>query len=328
VNSVVFIGASKFGKRCLLRLLDIPDIVLVGTVTAPRDFCISYSKEGVTNVLHADVTQVCEEHNIPIATITDGGMKDEVLFETVKSWQPDFFIVAGWYHMVPKSWRNMAPAYGLHASLLPDYSGGAPLVWAIINGEKETGITFFQFAGGVDNGPIVGQASTPIHEDDTIATLYARIEEQGLGLLESHVKGLADGSAVLTAQDESRRRTMPQRKPQDGEIDWKAPAQKVYDFIRAQTRPYPGAFFKWRGHTIHIWATRPVEGNASAGMLGLAHGDLIVNCGDQGALQILDLSVDGEDISVDDFIKRYGDAVTSYGAKNTQVPNAGGSFLA
>jgi methionyl-tRNA formyltransferase len=305
MNSVIFIGASKLGRRCLSRLLDIPIIKLVGTVTAPRKFSISYNKAGVKNVLHADVTQLCEDHNIPIATITDAGMKDEALFETVKSWNPDFFIVAGWYHMVPKNWRDLAPAYGLHASLLPDYSGGAPLVWAIINGEQETGITFFQFAGGVDNGPIVGQAATPIHEDDTIATLYARIEELGLNLLDGYVPKLVDGSAVLTEQDENQRRTMPQRKPEDGEIDWNAPAQKIYDFIRAQTRPYPGAFFNWKDHKIHVWSARPLEGNGPAGMLRQISGDLLVYCSDQRALQILEMSVDDTDISVDDFIKRY-----------------------
>ena len=305
MKRVVFIGASKLGRRCLSRLLDTPDVELAGTITAPQKFSISYSGARVTNVLHADVAQLCEDHNIPIATITGAGMKDEALFETVKSWRPDFFIVAGWYHMVPKNWRDMAPAYGLHASLLPDYSGGAPLVWAIINGEQQTGITLFQFTGGVDNGPIVGQAATPIYKDDTIATLYARIEELGLDLLENYIQKLVDGSAVLTVQDESQRRTMPQRKPEDGEIDWTASAQKIHDFIRAQTRPYPGAFFNWKGHKIHIWAARPVKGNAPAGMFGRAHRDLLVGCADQNALQILDLSLDGEDISVDDFIRRY-----------------------
>ena len=85
--------------------------------------------------------------------------------------------------MVPKSWREIAPAYGLHASLLPKYGGGAPLVWAIINGEKETGITPFQMDDGVDSGPIAGQIQEPIKTGDTIATLYARIEQSGVGVV-------------------------------------------------------------------------------------------------------------------------------------------------
>jgi methionyl-tRNA formyltransferase len=82
-------------------------------------------------------------------------MNEPGLFQTVTSWNPDAFLVAGWYHMIPKIWRNLAPAYGLHASLLPDYSGGAPLVWAMINGETKTGVTLFQMDDGVDSGPIV-----------------------------------------------------------------------------------------------------------------------------------------------------------------------------
>ena len=89
-------------------------------------------------------------------------MRDPALLEKVACWKPEAFLVSGWYHMVPRKWRALAPAYGLHASLLPDYSGGAPLVWAMIKGEEKTGITLFQLGDGVDDGPILGQAETPI----------------------------------------------------------------------------------------------------------------------------------------------------------------------
>ena len=94
------------------------------------------------NVQHADLRIFCETRNLQLFTIDDDGMKSEKLFESVSLNSPDAFIVAGWYHMIPKKWRQLAPAYGLHASLLPDYSGGAPLVWAIINGEKEQALHF------------------------------------------------------------------------------------------------------------------------------------------------------------------------------------------
>ncbi len=250
---VVFIGASKFGLRCLRVVRHLDGCEVVGAVTAPQKFPISYRPEGVINVWHADVESDCQSHDIP-CTVIQQGMKDDALFERVRSWQPDMFLVAGWYHMIPKRWRDLAPAYGLHASLLPDYSGGAPLVWALINGEKKTGITFFQFDNGVDSGLVLGQAETEIHDDDTIATLYTRIEELGLALITEHMPALATGTAVLTPQDESKRRILPQRGPEDGLIDWKQSAAVLFNFIRAQTRPYPGAFTTWQGRRLSVWA--------------------------------------------------------------------------
>ena len=170
-------------------------------------------------MLDADLAGLCADHSIPVLNLHEG-MHDEGLLPQVKLWDPDIFVVCGWYHMVRGSWRAVAPAYGLHASLLPDYSGGAPLVWAIINGEEKTGITLFQLADGVDNGPVVGQEETSIHPDDTIASLYLRIEDLGIDLLLSHIPQLAKGSALHTPQDESHRRVFPQRGPKDGLIDW------------------------------------------------------------------------------------------------------------
>ena len=99
--------------------------------------------------------------------------------------------------MIPKRWRELAPAYGLHASLLPDYSGGAPLVWTMINGESETGTTLFKMDSGIDSGPIVGQKAEPIWNDDTIATIYERIESREIELIERYLPLLAFDSVKL-----------------------------------------------------------------------------------------------------------------------------------
>jgi len=210
------------------------------------------------------------------------------------------FVVAGWHHMVPKSWLDYAPAFGLHASLLPDYSGGAPLVWAMINGEKETGIILFQFTDGVDNGPIIGQAKTQIREDETIATLYARIEELGLELLMQYLPELAAGKAKLESQDESKRHVFPQRGPEDGVIDWNWSARDIYNFVRAQTKPYPGAFTTWNGRQIKIWRSRPVRDeqvqSLSVGQVLSHTGSALVNTG-AGILEINEVTYEQKEIS-------------------------------
>lgn len=260
--NLVFIGTTKFGLRCLQAVGEAIGIQVVGIVTAPQTFPISYAPDGVTNVLHADVTAFAERNRIPVEQISHG-MNDPALYTIVRSWRPDAFLVVGWYHMIPRRWRILAPAYGLHASLLPDYSGGAPLVWAMINGESQTGITLFQMDDGVDSGPIAAQAVEPIHERDTIATLYARIEERGLDLLRQALPALAQGDLRLHPQDESHRRVMRQRSPEDGRIDWATDSRTIDRFIRAQTRPYPGAFSTLHGRPLTIWSSRPNNGFAT-----------------------------------------------------------------
>lgn len=126
-------------------------------------------------------------------------------------------------------------------------------VWAIINGEARTGITLFSLEDGVDNGSIINQRETRITEDDTIATVYARIEDLELNLIDVCLPRMADGTARLAPQGESRRRVFPQRKPEDGAVDWHWPAGRIHNFVRAQTSLYPGAFIQVGGEKVIVW---------------------------------------------------------------------------
>lgn len=290
---IVFVGATRFGLRCLETVLGMPGCEVVGIITLPETFSISYRPAGVRNVLHADFAPLAAQHAIPVYVMT-GKMTDAETLERTSGWAPNLILVAGWYHMVPRALREIAPAAGLHASLLPDYSGGAPLVWAMINGESRTGITFFLMDDGVDSGPIIAQAEERILEEDTIATLYARIEERGLELLREHLPKLARGDVTLRSQDHSRRRVFPQRSPEDGRIDWRWPARRVYDFARAQTRPYPGAFTFINGERLIVWraAVAPSDGPAKSAICpGLVHrGSLpLVECGDGNCITLLEV---------------------------------------
>ncbi len=296
--NLVFIGSSKFGLRCFEACLGMSELSIIGVVSAPKNFAISYRPGGVNNVLHADVAALARAHSIPVQ-ILQRSMNEPGLFKAVQDWKPDAFLVVGWYHMVPRTWRELAPAYGLHASLLPDYSGGAPLVWAMINGEARTGITLFEFDDGVDSGPIVGSKATNIEFDDTIATLYERIENLGIQLLSDNLPLLAKGAATFRAQDESRRRLFPQRSPADGNIDWTQPASRIHDFIRAQTRPYPGAYSHFRGLRVSIWRSMPhsnVYGKLFPGQMMTYDNRLMVGCGQGTQLELLLLGDDGRDV--------------------------------
>ncbi len=303
---LVFIGASTFGLRCLDMCRGLAGIHVTGVVTSPPKFSISYSPQGVTNVLHADFPGYCRSHDLPCVTL-ERSMKEPGLVAAVHAWQPDAFLVAGWYHMIPRDWRERAPAYGLHASLLPDYSGGAPLVWAMINGETMTGITLFQMDDGVDSGPILGQASEAIHQEDTIRTLYARIEERGLDLIRTHLPKLADGTAHLQTQDESLRRVFPQRKPEDGKISWSMEASAIDRFIRAQTKPYPGAFTIFNTQKLTLWRSSIAPNHHAALAIGefRSVGDeVIVGCGSHAALQLELVEWQGEDMPAPEWFRR------------------------
>jgi len=314
---LVFVGASKFGLRCMRLAIELPETEVVGIITSPPIFTISYRPSGVRNVLHADVHAVARERGIPVWDMT-GSMTDPALISQVRAWRPDFILVAGWYHMIPRIMRDIAPAAGLHASLLPDYSGGAPLVWAIINGEERTGITFFLMADGVDDGPIIGQTPEPIHLDDTIATLYARIEEAGLALLREHLPKIARGEAAYTPQDNGRRRLVPQRGAEDGLIDWTWPALRVYNFVRAQTRPYPGAFTFARGEKFTVWTSRLPTPREPQDACGLPPGIIIMDtprtlgvwvaCGDDTRLLLTEAEWAGEQVTAGEIARRIGDA--------------------
>jgi len=306
-SRVIFIGASGFGLSCLKMMKESSLYSLVGVITAPEIFSISYRPEGVKNVLYANIKNYCDLNRINCLTISKG-MKDGELLNRVKDLEPDIFIVVGWYHMIPPNWIEIAPFYGLHASLLPDYSGGAPLVWAIINGEKKTGITLFQIANGVDNGPILGQLATNISSEDTIRTVYDRIELLGLDLLNKHLPEICDGSVKLTIQEENQRRIFPQRGPKDGKIDWSIPSNKIYDFVRAQTKPYPGAFSKHGNDKVTIWSCRidheMTEKPLAPSEIKETSKRILVGCGQGSALEILEIAVNDKDTSAYDWWRK------------------------
>jgi methionyl-tRNA formyltransferase len=307
---LVFVGCSHFGLRCLEACLKTSDVQVVGVVTSNQTFTISYCPAGVTNVLFADLATFAKSKQIPVQTLAKS-MNDPALVEAVKVWQPDLFLVAGWYHMVPKSWRELAPAFGLHASLLPDYSGGAPLVWAMINGETKTGITLFQMDDGVDSGPIAGQKEELIWDNDTIASLYGRIEKSALELLHDTLPRLIDGTLKLRPQDDAKRRVMPQRSPDDGRIDWTQPAVVVDRFIRAQTRPYPGAFSFYRDRKLHIWSAKVIDLNIGSqpGHVFLSPLNRVcISCGIQ-AIEILDASFDSKDLTLSQIAALFRDTL-------------------
>ncbi len=250
---VVFFGATALGHACCSALLE-RGVKIAGIVTMPSTFSISYSKGGVRNVTHQSFDGLARKNRIPIVSVDDG-MGGADLTKALTAWKADLAIVVGWYYMIPRRLRDMFPlgVAGVHASMLPKYRGGAPLVWAIMNGETSTGVSLFYFEDGVDSGDVIAQRRFRIDADDTIATVYKRASAASVRLVTEFVPRMLSGTAPRTPQDHSQATVFPQRSPKDGLIDWSRTPDQIRNFIRAQTKPYPGAFTMINGKKITIW---------------------------------------------------------------------------
>jgi methionyl-tRNA formyltransferase len=249
----IFFGANDLGYQCCEKLIERGENI-VGMFTIPRQFPISYSPgSNVTNVLFRDFHELGERFGIPVVEVT-GKMGSHA--DAVRKLEPDLIVVIGWYYMIPRSVRDLAAkgCVGIHGSLLPLYRGGAPLVWAMINGEREAGVTLFHFSDGVDDGDVIAQKSFPIEPADTIREVLDKATRASIEIVEEYVPRLADGTAPRVPQDHSRATVVPQRKPADGLIDWSWDAERIRNFIRAQTRPYPGAFTVIGDKRVTIWS--------------------------------------------------------------------------
>jgi methionyl-tRNA formyltransferase len=250
---LVFFGATKLSLACCKLIIDENLAEIVGVVTIPRKFSISYSRTQVTNFQHADLKLFAAEHDIPCFELEG---KVGTIAGPMSELRPDLFLVIGWYHLIPKTLRSIAPlgCVGIHASLLPKYRGGAPLVWAMIHGETRTGVTLFHFEDGIDAGDIIAQETFEIEPEDTIAEVLKKCDRACGSVLRANLQLLADGSAARLQQDHAAATRFPPRSPEDGSIDWSWSAERIRNFIRAQTKPYPGAFTTIAGKKVTIWS--------------------------------------------------------------------------
>jgi len=170
----------------------------------------------------------------------------------------DLLLMVNWRRLVPMEVcrRMRLGAFVFHDSLLPEYRGFSPTVWAIANGEDHTGVTLLEAAAEADQGDIVDQARVPIGPEETIATVMERVTDSYLELLARNLPALLAGSAPRRPQDHSRATWAPKRTAEDNRIDWSQPAKKAFDLVRAVTRPYAGAFTDLGDGTVRVWAAR------------------------------------------------------------------------
>lgn len=244
---VVFLGATKFSEE-MLKVLLANKISIEAVFSIPQSFELKkkgeVSSAKYQNSNYSDIETMAKNNGIPCYLVSGGDQTLASYREVIEKIQPDVILVLGWYYIVPKSIRSLARlgTFGIHASLLPDYAGGSPLVWALINGEKKTGISMFQIEDGIDDGDLLAQQEITIADDDTIGTLYAKVIEASKDMLAREMKNLSEGKVNFTKQNKELIKPLPIRTEQDGLIDWNKSDAEIYNFVRAQTKPYPCAF--------------------------------------------------------------------------------------
>lgn len=244
MHRFTFIGGT-FRGYCLLEALFEKGYKPVSGVILKEDDheILKYSDK---------ISELLKSHNIPHSIKKKLSPDD---YEQIKKIKPDFIIVFGWRTLIDTDIsRNLK--YGLiaaHFSLLPKYRGFAPAQWAVINGEKETGVTLLQITEGeADSGKIVSQRKIAIDADEYISELDEKLINISVELYFDFFKAIDVGKITFTEQDESAATYACKRIPEDGKINWNDSAYKVYNLIRALASPYPGAFCFYKENSYSI----------------------------------------------------------------------------
>jgi methionyl-tRNA formyltransferase len=225
-------------------------------------------------------------------------LKDPVTQARLLEFKPDAIVVVAYGHLIPP-WMIGLPRLGcvnLHASLLPKYRGAAPIPWALIRGERATGVTTMKIDPGLDTGDILLQREIEICDDDTTETLSERLSVLGAGLVVETLRGLEQGQIAPRPQDGRLATLAPMLKKTDGLIDWRLKAEEIAWRVRG-LRPWPGAYSSFRSKTVHVWRGRaapdPTTHGLEPGSLLVKQGGLFVACGEATALEITELQLEG-----------------------------------
>lgn len=210
------------------------------------------------NVWFASVAELAEEHRLPCLTPDDPNAPAFVASVRDQVGQTDFLFSFYYRQMLKASWLTgpRLGAFNMHGSLLPKYRGRAPVNWAVIQGERETGATLHVMNEKPDNGAIVDQCAVPILGDDTAREVFGKVVVAAEIVLARSVPRLIDRTARLTPQDLSQGSYFGGRRPEDGRIPVDSSARQAHDLVRALASPYPGAFVLLRGQRVFVDRTR------------------------------------------------------------------------
>ncbi|MBB5782699.1 methionyl-tRNA formyltransferase [Nonomuraea jabiensis] len=264
---VVMFGYQTWGHRTLQALLDSGhDVVLA--VTHPQ------SDHAYEKIWSDSVAELAEAHGVPVVL---RNRPDDELLLTLKEVEPDLIVANNWRTWIPPEIFTL-PRHGIlnvHDSLLPAYAGFSPLIWALINGEKEVGVTAHMMNAELDAGDIVVQRAVPVGPADTATDLFHRTVDLIAPIVAEALDLIASGRTDWTPQDRTKASFFHKRSIEDSNIDWNWPAEDIERLVRAQSDPYPNAFTHYRGERVRI-----LKASVSRGVYGGTPGRVFIREGD------------------------------------------------
>ena len=204
------------------------------------------------------VAALARQHCIPV--YTPESANTSVWKARIRVMAPDIIFSFYYRNMISEDILAIPRlgAFNMHGSLLPKYRGRVPINWAVLHGEKESGVTLHHMVKRADAGDIVDQESVPIGPEDTAFDVFNKVTIAARKVLGRRIDAIKAGTAPRTRQDDSQATTFGGRKPEDGRIDWTESAERIYNLIRAVTHPYPGAFTEVNGKRLFIWEAKPL----------------------------------------------------------------------
>ena len=299
---IIYMGTPEFAVPSL-ELLVQNNWNVVGVITAPDK-----PKGRGQKLIPSPVKEAALKHGLHILQPTN--LKSPEFQDELRALKADLQIVVA-FRMLPEAVWDMPPigTFNLHASLLPNYRGAAPINWAIINGEKETGVTTFFLKHEIDTGSIIYQEKVAILPEDDLGSLYEKLMELGAKLVLKTVEAIAADEVVALPQDESKAMNhAPKIFKETGEINWTNSANSIHNLIRGLS-PYPAAWTSLDNKNCKIFKTSVSEKNLSKIELGNYSSDgktfLKFQTGD-GSLEILELQLEGKKrMKIGDFLRGY-----------------------
>jgi methionyl-tRNA formyltransferase len=291
----VWVSFDTMGRDCLEAAAG-AGAEIVGVVTLPAP--IDPNRAG-----QCSFDEVAARHGAVLVETDD--VNAQPTLDAIRALDPELIFVVGWSQLVREPFLALARegVFGMHPTLLPRHRGRAPIPWAILSGLARTGVTLFEIVDATaDSGAIVAQVVVEIEPDETAATLFDRIAHAHVDLIREYVPQLIAREAPRLPQDPSRASSWPKRTPADGIIDWETRAPYLYDWVRAQTRPYPGAFTFAGSEKVVVWRARSVEHDADAAIpagtiVAERPEGLVVACG-EGALLLEEVETGAQELAV------------------------------
>lgn len=301
---IIFMGTPEFAVPSLNKLYE-AGYDIVGVVTAPD----KPAGRGM-QLSESAVKKYAVENNLSV--LQPEKLKDPVFIETLQSLNADLQVVVA-FRMLPEIVWNM-PALGtinLHASLLPQYRGAAPINWAIINGEKQTGVTTFKLQHQIDTGNILLQEKIPVADDETAGSLHDKMMYTGAELLLQTIRQIENGTIQEIVQPSTADlpvlKSAPKIFNETCEINWNQPIDKIYNLIRGLS-PYPTAFTYLDEKKLKIFSSEKEKTNESnePGKILTDHKTFLKFCATDGYISLKEIQLEGKKrMNIQDFLRGY-----------------------